>query len=51
MLSNLHQMTLSERIAYHEAGHATAALQFGIPIIAVSIATLPHRTCTVATTA
>jgi hypothetical protein len=35
--------SLSERAAYHEAGHCAAALQFGIPIISVSIhADMPH---------
>ena len=29
--------SLSERTAYHEAGHATAALAFGIPIISVTV--------------
>jgi hypothetical protein len=29
--------SLIERISIHEAGHAVAALAFGIPIIAVSI--------------
>ncbi len=32
------RMNLQRRCAIHEAGHATAALAFGIPIIAVSIA-------------
>jgi hypothetical protein len=31
-------MDLRRRCAIHEAGHAVAALAFGIPIIAVSIA-------------
>ncbi len=36
-------MMLRERIAYHEAGHATAALQFPIPIIQVTISEdAPH---------
>src|SRR6516225_2580338 len=29
--------SLSERAAYHEAGHATAAMAYGIPIIRVTI--------------
>ena len=34
---------LLERAAYHEAGHATAAIAFGIPIIRVTIAEgAPH---------
>ncbi len=36
-------MNLQRRCAIHEAGHATAALAFGIPIISVSIAAdRPH---------
>jgi hypothetical protein len=31
-----------KREAYHEAGHAAAALAFGIPIVAVSIGDRPH---------
>lgn len=31
-------MNVRERTAIHESGHAMAALVFGIPIIAVSIA-------------
>jgi hypothetical protein len=35
--------SLSERAAYHEAGHCAAALAFGIPIIHVTIdADIPH---------
>ncbi len=35
--------SLQERCTYHEAGHATAALAFGIPIISVTIAdNRPH---------
>jgi hypothetical protein len=30
--------SLQERRAYHEAGHTTAALTFGIPVVSVSIA-------------
>jgi hypothetical protein len=30
-------MSLQERCAYHESGHAVAALTFGIPIITVTI--------------
>jgi hypothetical protein len=32
-----HDTGLLERTAYHEAGHCVAALQFGIPIISVTI--------------
>jgi hypothetical protein len=36
-------MSLLERIAYHESGHAAAALTFGMPIIRVTIdADPPH---------
>jgi hypothetical protein len=35
-------VNLHERRAIHEAGHATAALTFGIPIIHVTIADAPH---------
>jgi hypothetical protein len=36
-------MDLRRRCAIHEAGHATAALAFGIPIIRVTIANdMPH---------
>ena len=35
--------SLSERAAYHEAGHCAAALAYGIPIISVTIdADIPH---------
>ena len=35
--------SLSERTAYHEAGHCAAAIAFGIPIIRVTIASdVPH---------
>jgi hypothetical protein len=30
-------VSLRQRISFHEAGHATAALVYNIPIIAVSI--------------
>jgi hypothetical protein len=34
---------LRERCAFHEAGHATAGLAYGIPIVAVTIAAeTPH---------
>jgi hypothetical protein len=36
-------VSLRERCAFHEAGHAVAAITFGIPIIAVTIAAdTPH---------
>jgi Zn-dependent protease len=35
-------VSLSERIAFHEAGHCVAALTFSIPIISVSITAVPH---------
>ena len=36
-------VSLRQRISFHEAGHATAALVYNIPIIAVSIdADVPH---------
>jgi hypothetical protein len=36
-------VSLRERCAFHEAGHATAALAYGIPIVAVTIAAeTPH---------
>jgi hypothetical protein len=35
--------SLSERAAYHEAGHCAAAIAFGIPVIRVSIdSATPH---------
>jgi hypothetical protein len=36
------RMSLRERAAVHEAGHATAAITFGIPVIAVTIKNKPH---------
>jgi hypothetical protein len=34
--------TLAERTAYHEVGHALAALLYGIPIRAVTVEGQPH---------
>jgi hypothetical protein len=34
--------TLLERVAYHEVGHALAALLFGIPIRTVTVEGQPH---------
>ena len=35
-------MNLRERTAIHEAGHATATLAFGIPLVSVTIEHRPH---------
>jgi hypothetical protein len=34
--------SLRERTAIHEAGHATAAITYGVPVVAVTIQDRPH---------